>query len=499
MKAVRSQNACSIRSYPWQHRNQLVNFLPQRQQNLLFRGPAQIRKGPFSHRRFDSTWQKPSAYGRPPSRYVKKVSLATVGALLLAGELYVFTDTTAVVHESVFAPNLRWCFGDAEEAHEAAMIIMKTLYRLGIHPRERADHDVTGELQVEIFGQTLSCPLAISAGLDKNGDIVSPLFALGPSIVEIGGITPLPQQGNPKPRVFRIPSQNALINRYGLNSRGAENVAEQLRRRVKQYAVSIGYGVNDENAEKRVLDGEAGVPPGSLVAGKLLAIQIAKNSNTPEEDLEAVKRDYISCVEHLAPYADILVINVSSPNQKGLRNLQKQEPLQQLLAAVADATKRIDRKSKPAIMVKVSPDEDSNEDIAGICHAVREAGIDGVIVGNTTRARPSSEPGTLSAKESNALMEPGGYSGPWMFPKTLSLVKKYRQVLDQPDQPGEAEGGQPTSRKVIFASGGICSGENVKEVLDAGASVAMVYTTLTTRGVGAITTIKKQLREVRKE
>ena len=400
------------------------------------------------------------------------------------------------MHRWLFAPALRWIYDDdAEKAHEVGVKILKSLHGFDMHPRERVK-DMTGESRVELFGQTLSCPLAISAGLDKNGDIASPLFALGPSIVEIGGITPLPQQGNPKPRVFRVPSQSALINRYGFNSRGAAHVASQLRERVKQYAKSIGYRTDDENAERTILDGEAGVPPGSLAAGKLLAIQIAKNSTTSEADLDAVKRDYVGCVEHLAPYADILVINVSSPNQKGLRNLQRQKPLQELLGAVTVAVNRIHRKTKPAIMVKVSPDEDSDEDIAGICNAVREAGIDGVIVANTTRGRPIVGLDTLPEKESRVLMEQGGYSGPLMFPKTVALVKKYRQVLDRS---WKADGGYPASRKVIFASGGICSGDNVKEVLDAGASVAMVYTTLSTEGVGAITAIKEQLREARQK
>lgn len=485
-KAFKSLGGVLLRSPNWQHSHRPLNLLPQRRQILFLRGPIQSQWRPSSHRRFISARPKITGIGR---------TLGTVGGLLLVFGLYYLTDTRAGVHQWLVAPSLRWIYDDAEEAHEAGVTILKTLYDFGIHPRERGK-DMMGEFEVEIFGQTLSCPLAISAGLDKNGDIASPLFALGPSIVEIGGITPLPQQGNPKPRVFRIPSQSALINRYGLNSRGAAHVARQLRKRVKQYAISIGYSNDDENAEGMILDGEAGVPPGSLAAGKLLAIQIAKNSSTPEADLDAVKRDYVCCVEHLAPYADILVINVSSPNQKGLRNLQKQEPLQELLSAVAVAANRIHRKTKPAIMVKVSPDEDSDEDIAGICNAVRDAGIDGIIVANTTRGRPSLGPDTLPAKESRVLMEQGGYSGPSMFPKTVALIKKYRQVLDQP---WEADGSHPASRKVIFASGGICSGDNVKEVLDAGASVAMVYTTLSTQGVGAITTIKEQLREARQK
>ena len=109
-------------------------------------------------------------------------------------------------------------------------------------------------------------------------------------------------------QVFRLPSQNALINRYGLNSEGADHVAMRLQERVRRFAYAHGFGM-DEFAEQRVLDGEAGVPPGSLVEGKLMAVQVAKNKNTPDDDLEAVKRDYVYCVEALARYADIIVVN----------------------------------------------------------------------------------------------------------------------------------------------------------------------------------------------
>ena len=114
-----------------------------------------------------------------------------------------------------------------------------------------------------------------------------------------------------RPPVFRLPSQKALINRYGLNSEGADSVAMRLRQRLREFAYAHGFGI-DEVAEQRVLDGEAGVPPGSLVGGQLLAVQVAKNSFTPDEDLEAVKRDYVYCVEALARYADILVVNGTS-------------------------------------------------------------------------------------------------------------------------------------------------------------------------------------------
>jgi dihydroorotate dehydrogenase len=245
-------------------------------------------------------------------------------------------------------------------------------------------------------------------------------------------VTPLPQDGNPRPRVFRLPSQNALINRYGLNSEGADVVAMRLRQRVREYAYQQGYGM-DEEAERLVLDGEAGVPPGSLLPGRLLAVQIAKNKLTPDTDLDAVVWDHVYCVDRLGKYADIIVVNVSSPNTPGLRGLQSKKPLTQILTAVVDAANDVPRKNKPVVMVKVSPDEDTESQIQGICDAVWESGVAGVVVGNTTMKRPEPLPKgyTLPAKEAKALMEFGGYSGPQLFERTLSLVAKYRKILDQ--------------------------------------------------------------------
>ena len=201
-----------------------------------------------------------------------------------------------------------------------------------------------------MFGHRLANPIGISAGLDKGAEIPTPLFSLGPAVVEVGGVTPSPQVGNPKPRVFRLPSQKALINRYGLNSAGADIIAMRLRQRVREYALAMGFGT-DELAEQMVLDGEAGVPPGSLIQGKLLAVQVAKNTNTPDDDIEAVKADYVYCVQALARYADILVVNISCPNTG---SKQKVEPLRDILTSVVEAAKKIDRKTKPVVMVKVS-------------------------------------------------------------------------------------------------------------------------------------------------
>jgi dihydroorotate dehydrogenase len=306
-----------------------------------------------------------------------------------------------------------------------------------------------------------------------------------------------------------------------------------------------------------VLDGQAGVPPGSLKAGRLMAVQVAKNKSTSENDIDAVVRDYATAVAHVGKYADILVVNVSSPNTPGLRTLQNVEPLTRLLSGVVQAVKNIDCKTKPAIMVKVSPDEDSEEQVAGICEAVWDSGVDGVIVGNTTKKRPDPLPKgyLLPASEAKLLLEQGGYSGPQMFQRTLALVAKYRKTLDQgpksiPPQSssetpltGENKSSTTSSkttttahvdsssaalssnsddlsesaptltlqstpvtapapkapRKVIFATGGITNGRQAREILDAGASVAQVYTALIYGGAGTISRIKQEMRDEAKK
>ena len=369
-----------------------------------------------------------------------------IAALLFAGYAYV-TDTRAGVHRWIAPPTLRFLFDDAEEAHEAGVKALKVLYQFGLHPRERSGLDDRGDLEINVFGHTLCNPIGTSAGIDKHAEIPSPLLALGPAVVEIGGTTPNPQDGNAKPRVFRLPSQKALINRYGLNSEGADHVAMRLRERVREFAFSLGFGM-DAEGEQRVLDGEAQVPPGSLTHGKLMAVQIAKNKYTLDDDIDAVQRDYVYCVEALARYADIIVVNVSSPNTPGLRGLQKVEPLTKIMTAVVNAAaQKAGRTQPPAVMVKVSPDEDSEEQIMGVCQAVWEAGVDGVIVGNTTKSRPSPLPGgmQMSDRETALVLEQGGYSGPQLFEKTVSMVKRYRRALDDGMYRHESHSVSPSS------------------------------------------------------
>jgi dihydroorotate dehydrogenase len=459
------------------------------------------------------------------------------GAALSGYVVYIYTtDTRAFVHHYLVPPLLRFLYPDAEEAHNAAVSSMKNLYSLNLHPRERASTlSVSGspdpDISISVFGTPLANPIAISAGLDKHAEVPDALFALGASIVEVGGCTPLPQEGNPKPRMFRVPGLDGLINRYGLNSRGADNMAMRLRERVRLFGKTIGLD------EASVLNGEAEVPPGSLLPGRMLLVQIAKNKETDERNVDAVTQDYVYCVQRLGRYADVLVVNVSSPNTPGLRDLQAVGPLTKLLSAVVDEAQKTDRKVKPRVMVKVSPDEDETTQMEGIVQAVWSSGVDGIIVGNTTKRRTGIVPPgvNITSKDQMILTETGGYSGPMMINRTVDLVKRYRKMLDHqsyletyqkqkvaneavdasiagiddtiPGIPKEGLAGKnksipapapATSRrleeKVIFATGGITNGQQALEVLNAGASVAMVYTGLVYGGAGTITRMKSEMK-----
>ena len=508
---------------------------------------ARLPQRPFSHPTRSATIAANEAATNARSSGTRTKNfvygtLLTIG--LSFGYLYV-TDTRSGIHEWLVVPVLRQIYPDGEDAHHAGTKMLAALHSFGLNPRERGDADTKGDLAVEVFGHTLANPIGTSAGIDKGAEVPTPLLELGAGLVEVGAITLQPQEGNPKPRVFRLPSQNALINRYGFNSEGAETVAQRLRQRVREFAYHEGFGLGEE-AERAVLNGEAGVPPGSLKQGRLMAVQVAKNKTTSENDIDAVVRDYATAVGHVGKYADILVVNVSSPNTPGLRTLQNAEPLTRLLSGVVGAVNKLDRKTKPAIMVKVSPDEDTEEQISGIVEAVWDSGVDGVIVGNTTKKRPDPLPVgyQLPSAEQKLLLEQGGYSGPQMFERTLALVSKYRKALDagpkalpappkSKPEPTDSTSSMtnttvsldtpaPTSafddladsapsitvnstpdaapapnapRKVIFATGGITNGRQAREILDAGASVAQVYTALIYGGVGTVSRIKQEMRD----
>jgi dihydroorotate dehydrogenase len=316
---------------------------------------------------------------------------------------------------------------DPERAHEMAVWALAH----GLGPRSSKPDDPT--LASQLWGLQFANPVGLAAGFDKDAAAYKGALRLGFGFVETGTVTPRPQPGNSKPRVFRLPEDRAVINRYGFNSAGLDITAKRL-------AVRTGAGVVGANIGR----------------------------NKESEDAEA---DYVAGARCLAPLSDYLVMNVSSPNTPGLRALQDKDQLSALIAATRDAaTKACNGESRP-LLVKIAPDL-TLEDKQDIASTIRETGIDGLIISNTTITRPA----TLRSRDQN---ETGGLSGVPLFPMTVSLVGEMYRL---------------TQGKVpLIGVGGIASGADAYAMIRAGASLVQVYTALVFQGPGLIPRIKRDL------
>ncbi|XP_047384446.1 dihydroorotate dehydrogenase (quinone), mitochondrial isoform X2 [Sciurus carolinensis] len=302
-------------------------------------------------------------------RQLKKRALDAV-VILGGGGLLFASYLTAMGDEHFYAeylmPTLQGLL-DPESAHRLAVRFIS----LGLLPR--ATFQDSDMLEVKVLGHKFRNPVGIAAGFDKHGEAVDGLYKLGFGFVEIGSVTPKPQEGNPKPRVFRLPEDQAVINRYGFNSHGLSVVERRLRAR----------------QQKQTKLTEDGLP---------LGINLGKNKMSVD-----AAADYAEGVQVLGPLADYLVVNVSSPNTAGLRNLQGKAELRCLLTKVLQERDALKGMQKPAVLVKIAPDltAQDKEDIASVA---RELSIDGLIVTNTTVSRPAGLRGALRS-------ETGGLSG----------------------------------------------------------------------------------------
>jgi len=283
-----------------------------------------------------------------------------------------------------------------------------------------------------VFDLTFPNPVGLAAGFDKNGVAIPAWAALGFGFVEIGTVTAKPQPGNPKPRIFRFPQQQALINRLGFNNDGAEIVAARLRAlRASRRWPAIPVGIN-----------------------------LGKSKVTP---IEQAVDDYLYSFRLLAPLADYVVLNVSSPNTPGLRSLQEHDPLEQLLTAIR---RENERAGKP-ILVKIAPDL-SPADLEQIVATCEQNGIAGIIATNTT-LNHSSIPKSLD--------QTGGLSGRPLREKSTDFVRAIRARSQLP----------------IIACGGICDAASAREKLQAGAQLIQVYTGYVYRGPGLLREIVEGL------
>ncbi|KAI9595462.1 Dihydroorotate dehydrogenase-domain-containing protein [Syncephalis fuscata] len=400
------------------------------------------RRGLFGS---NGTWTSQSrAYTSESSsatrRVLRPVYVAGLTAFAVGFTLYSF-DSRARVHRYVITPLMRY-FLDGEQAHQWAVEAAKR----GIVPRDWThDDDV---LRVTIWGKELSNPVGLAAGFDKNAECIDSMFNLGFGTVEIGSVTPKPQPGNPKPRVFRLTEDDAIINRYGFNSQGHEAVLEHLRQRKRKHRA---YGNIDIDK--------------SFYNGRLLGINLGKNKSS----LESSGDDFVLGVQQLGHMADYLVVNVSSPNTPGLRGMQRKNILFNLLQEVKQARDALPE-PRPPLLVKIAPDLSDGElqDVAAVVHDCK---LDGIIVANTTIQRPA----TLKSGKCHT----SGLSGPPVRPMTLHCLKQMYRLT----------GGTVP----IIACGGVQSGKDALEYARAGATTIQLYTGMIYEGPGIVRRIKDEI------
>ena len=279
---------------------------------------------------------------------------------------------------------------------------------------------------VQAFGLTFKNPLGLAAGLDKNGECIDAFAAMGFGFIEIGTVTPKPQPGNEKPRMFRLPKGQAIINRMGFNNKGVDNLIE--------------------NVKKAKYTG-------------ILGINIGKNKDTPEEQ---ALQDYLICLQKVYNFASYVTVNISSPNTPGLRNLQHGEALDELLIGLKEEQKQLQIKYTKyvPILVKIAPDL-SDQEIVDMSNSLINAGIDGVIATNTTLDR------TEVLGQPNA-QEMGGLSGAVLTAKSQAVTEKLSELI--------------AGRIPVIGVGGIHSPESAKERIAAGSSLIQLYSSLIYQG-----------------
>ena len=319
---------------------------------------------------------------------------------------------------------------DPETAHNLAIKSLKFNFVPNI-----IEEDKNNPLfKTKLFNKDLDNPIGMAAGFDKNAEVYNSLFKLGFGFVEVGTITPLKQYGNPKPRVFRLVEDEALINRLGFNNLGAKNILERINR-------------NN--------------PTG------LLGINIGPNKDTQEK-----MSDYIECLKTFNDIADYITINISSPNTENLRSFHNQKKLDELLQTLDKEKKNLN--SKTPIVVKISPDINDQE-IEKISDVLLSNNIEAVIISNTSDS-------TRNDLKNIQGHQKGGLSGKPIESKSTELVGKFYKILN--------------GKIKIIGVGGVDSGKSAYEKFIAGANFVQLYTGMVFRGPNIVNLIKKELKEL---
>jgi dihydroorotate dehydrogenase len=394
-------------------------------------------------------------------RSLRRTTIRTiVGGVVVVGTLEVTTQlpsqgrSSATYHalaDRVGTPLLRY-ISNPEQAHHLAIQLLKDMPQFA--PKHRPS-SVEQQLNVSttIGSLKIPNPIGLAAGFDKDGEVIQPLMDLGFGLVEIGSVTLEPQPGNPSPRMFRLLQDDAIINRYGFNSQGMDYVKTQLQSFRSQSDSTTGRSVLGVNLGKN------------------------KTSTTPLED-------YQTLIRELGPYADYLVINVSSPNTPGLRDLQSTESLEYLLKGCHEARQQLSTSTNqppPPLLVKLSPDlaDDELQEIATILLQLKQSGmVDGIIVSNTTTSRPQG-------LQSPHRQETGGLSGRPLRARSTECIRLLYAAT---------QGQLP-----IIGVGGIFNVHDVYEKLLAGASVVQIYTSLVYQGPGLVSQLRHDLAQLIKD
>jgi dihydroorotate dehydrogenase len=340
---------------------------------------------------------------------------------------------------------------EAERAHRATIWAL----RLGLVPGAAGADDPA--LGMNLWGRDFPNPIGLAAGFDKNAEVTGALRRLGFGFVEAGTVTPRPQPGNPRPRIFRLAEDRAVINRLGFNSQGLEAIRARLAGR-RQGQGAQGRGGQGGGAQGRGGQGVA--------ARGILGLNLGANKDSADP-----AADYVLGLAELGGYADYVTINVSSPNTPGLRDLQGRERLRDLIGRLLAA--RAALPVPPPLLLKIAPDLSAGQ-LQDVAEVALETGIDGLIVSNTTISRP---PGLKSPHRT----EQGGLSGAPLFPLATAVLR---------DVYGLTEGRIP-----LVGVGGIGSGRDAYAKIRAGASLVQLYTALVYEGPGLIRRMKAELLE----
>jgi dihydroorotate dehydrogenase len=321
-----------------------------------------------------------------------------------------------------------------ETAHTVTLKSLKLAYLTGLTPLFAVQNECK---PVTVMSLKFNNPVGLAAGLDKNGDYIDALGALGFGFVEVGTVTPRPQPGNPQPRLFRLTEHQAIINRMGFNNKGIDHLLEQVKQ--AKY-------------------------PG------ILGINIGKNATTP---IENAADDYLIGLRKAYSYADYITINISSPNTKNLRQLQQGDEIKSLISTLKEEQSKLQQQhgSYVPLVIKIAPDL-SSEEIKHIAALLLEFEIDGVIATNTTISRNGVDNHPLAS-------EPGGLSGAPLMQQSTAVVAALSNEL---------QGKIP-----IIAAGGITSAADARKKLDAGASLVQIYSGLIYQGTQLLTDILREI------